>query len=156
MKKISLYLDTSVLNFYFAQDSPDEMQVTRELFVEIKRGEYEAFISATVLEEIAKAPEDKKRKLLNLVREYKLTILKINEETEGLASKYIKSRIIPKRFEEDAIHIAVAVVNNLDVIISWNFKHIVKLKTKLAVNGISRQEGYKEIEIYSPKEVIKL
>ena len=156
MKKISLYLDTSVLNFYFAKDSPDEMQVTKELFVEIKRGEYEAFISATVLEEISKASDAKKRKLLNLVREYKLTILKINEETEELAGKYIKSKIIPKRFEEDAIHIAAAVVNNLDVIISWNFKHIVKLKTKLAVNEISRQEGYKEIEIYSPKEVIKL
>lgn len=109
-----------------------------------------------MLEEISKASEAKKRKLLGLIKEYKLTPLEINEEIEVLAGKYIKSKIIPKRFEEDAIHIAVGVVNNLDVIVSWNFEHIVKLKTKLAVNGIGGQEGYKEIEIYSPREVIRV
>lgn len=75
-------------------------------------------------------------------------------EIENLASLYIKNKIIPQRYEEDAIHIAVAVINDLDVIVSWNFKHIVKVKTKLSVNGINRMEGYKEIEIYSPMEVI--
>lgn len=155
MKKITLYLDTSVLNFYFAEDSPGDMRVTKELLSEIKKGAYEAFISATVLEEIAKAPQAKKAALLELIAEYKLPALEINEEIEALASKYVKNGIIPAKFEEDAVHIAIAVVNNLDVIVSWNFRHIVKLKTKFAVNGINKQEGYKDIEIYSPREVIE-
>jgi len=59
------------------------------------------------------------------------------------------------KYEDDALHIAIASVNNLDVIVSWNYKHIVKLKTKREVTGINALLGYKEIEIYSPLEVIE-
>lgn len=156
MKKLSLYLDTSVLNFFFATDSPEEQAVTKKLFDEIKQGNYEAVISATVLEEISRAPETKKKELLALVKEYSLTPLAVDEETEMLAGLYIKNGLIPARFELDAIHIAIAIVNNLDAVVSWNFEHIVKLRTKLGVNGISKIQGYKEIEIYSPREVIEL
>ena len=75
-------------------------------------------------------------------------------ECYELASEYIKKGIIPLRYEDDAFHIAVASVNNIDAIISWNFKHIVKLKTKKEVLGVNALMGYKEIEIYSPLEVI--
>jgi len=59
-----------------------------------------------------------------------------------------------KKYRDDALHIAVAVVNDLDVVVSWNFKHIVKLKTRMEANGINKMLGYKEIEICSPEEVI--
>jgi predicted nucleic acid-binding protein len=154
MRKLKLYLDTSVLNFYYADDSPNEKEITRELFREIKSGKYTAFISSTVLQEISKASEQKQKELLSLVEDYNLTPLELDEEIENLAGLYIKNKIIPQKYEEDAIHIAVAVANELDVVVSWNFDHIVKLKTKLYVNGINKMEGYKEIEIYSPMEVI--
>ena len=156
MKKLRLYLDTSVLNFYFAKALPREKEVTQALFDDIKSGNYLAFISTTVLEEISRASEPKQRTLLSLVEDYNLPALEIDEEILNLANLYIQNKIIPHKYEEDAVHIAVAVINDLDVIVSWNFEHIVKLKTKLSVNGINKMEGYKEIEIYSPMEVIGL
>jgi len=68
---------------------------------------------------------------------------------------YISARIVPKRYEGDVIHIAFAVAHDLDVIVSWNLTHIVKLKTKLEVNGINKSHGYKEMEICTPEEVVE-
>jgi len=155
MRKLRLYLDTSVLNFYYADSSPKEKDATLELFREIKLGNYTAFISSAVLKEISQASETKQKALISLVEKYDLMPLEIDEEIENLANLYVKNKIIPQKYKEDAVHIAVAVINDLDVIVSWNFEHIVKLKTKLSVNGINKMEGYKEIEIYSPMEVIE-
>ncbi|CAG1021693.1 hypothetical protein DOJK_01176 [Patescibacteria group bacterium] len=81
--------------------------------------------------------------------------LEFDSECYELAYEYVKRRIIPKKYEDDAFHMAVASVNDLDAIISWNFKHIVKLKTKREVSGTNLLMGYKEIEIYSPMKVIE-
>jgi len=72
-----------------------------------------------------------------------------------LAREYIEKGIIPAKYEDDAFHIAVASVNDLDAIVSWNFTHIVKLKTKREVSGINALMGYKPIEICSPQEVVE-
>ena len=74
---------------------------------------------------------------------------------QELAKEYIAQGIIPKRYENDALHIAVAAVHDLDVIISWNFEHIVKMKTKRQVNAINTLLGYKGIDIYTPREVVE-
>ena len=89
-----------------------------------------------------------------LVREFNPLLLEIDLETEELAERYIDEGVIPERYRCDELHIAVAVVNGIEVIISWNFEHIVKLKTRVMVNGINRLLGYHEIEICSPEEVI--
>ena len=81
--------------------------------------------------------------------------MEFDSECYELAYEYIKRGIIPSEYEDDPFHMAVASVNDLDAIISWNFKHIVKLKTKKEVSGINLLMGYKEIEIYSPREVIE-
>jgi hypothetical protein len=81
-------------------------------------------------------------------------LLEIDEEVKELADRYISAGIIPEKYRNDALHIAVAVVNDLDVIISWNLEHIVKLKTKLGVEGVNILLGYKTIEIMTPEEVI--
>ena len=78
----------------------------------------------------------------------------IDEEIRELADRYIFERIIPEKYRNDALHIATAVVNDLDVVVSWNLEHIVKLKTKLGVEGINRLLGYKVIEIVTPEEVV--
>ena len=61
-------------------------------------------------------------------------------------------QLIPPRYLDDALHIATAVVHEMDVVVSWNFEHLVKLKTRLGVNGLNRLLGYREIEIVSPEE----
>ena len=153
-KKLTLYFDTSIINFAFSDDAPDKKTRTLKLIEEIRAGRYEVFISDIVLREILEAPDTKKVKLVKLIQDLQPVELEFTVECYELAHEYIKKGVIPLRYEDDAFHIAVASVNNLDAIISWNFKHIVKLKTKKEVLGINALMGYKEIEIYSPLEVI--
>ncbi|GBD98013.1 hypothetical protein BMS3Abin07_00020 [bacterium BMS3Abin07] len=152
-KKLRLYFDTSKFNFAFADDAPHEKEVTLRLIAEIKKGKYEVYISDVVLREIKEAGKKKVNQLMGLINDLQPFELEFDKECYELASEYIKMGIIPKKYEDDAFHIAVASVNDIDAVISWNFKHIVKLKTKKEVAGTNLLMGYKEIEIYSPLEV---
>lgn len=77
-----------------------------------------------------------------------------DEDCHQLAMEYVNRGIIPKKYEDDAFHIAVASANDTDVLVSWNFQHIVKLKTKREVSATNLLMGYRAIEICSPMEVI--
>ena len=138
----------------FCHDAPKQKEVTLKLFDELNR--YKGYISEIVLGEINRASDIKKRRLFNFISKYDLEELMFNESAKILADKYIEAGVIPRKYQEDAFHIAIASVNDLDAIISWNFKHIVKLKTRREVVGINLYMGYKEIDIYSPWEVIDI
>jgi len=153
MKKLSLYLDTSIWSFYFAKDAPVEMEQTIQFFNEAKKGKYDLFMSPLVIDEILDAPEPKRTDLLQLIKNFKIVNLEITAEVKNLANKYLKNKIISDKFEDDAMHIALAVVNKIDLIISWNFKHMVNVRVNREVNGVNLMEGYKEIEIRTPLEV---
>ena len=154
VKKLSLYLETSVWNFIFADDAPDKRDATKRFFKEIKEGRYEIYISNLVYDEIADTRGPKREQLEQLIREYSPTQVASNEKVQELVGAYLESGVVPKGSEEDAFHIAYAVSHNLDVVVSWNLKHIVRLKTRMLVNGINKLLGYKEIEIVTPEEVI--
>ena len=153
-RKLRLYLDTSIWNFYFADDVPERMRLTRVLFDQIRRGQYDAYISGVVLDEIAAAPEPRRAQLNALVKEISPEMLQLNDEATALSREYIEKGTIPEKYADDARHIAVAVANNLDMLLSWNFAHIVKVKTRRVVSATSLLLGYKEIEICSPEEMI--
>jgi len=155
MKKLKLYLDTSIYNFAIAGDVPYEKEITLKLLDEAKKGEYNIFISDIVIREINKASEGIAIKLRDIIKDLAPEELLVDENVLSLADKYIEQGIIPVKYRDDALHIAVASVNNMDVIVSWNFQHIVKVKTKREVTGINALLGYKEIEIYSPLEVVE-
>ena len=76
------------------------------------------------------------------------------KKAEFLAEKYIDEGVIPVRHRDDALHIAIATVNNFDVIVSWNFEHMVKTKTRREVQGVNTLMGYRFIDIATPTEVI--
>lgn len=154
MKKIKYYVETTVFNFMFADDAPAKQVSTERFFQNWTTINGEMYISDIVNEEIGRAPEDIQIKLIQMIRKYNPIVLSINEETVELANKYIAARIIPERFKNDALHIAIAVVYNMDVIVSWNLEHIVKLRTKMGTEGINRMLGYKSIEIMTPEEVL--
>ena len=155
MKKLKLYFDTSVLNFAIATDVAEERQATLKLLEEIRAGIHEIFISDIVLREVNRAPAPVVSKLRTIIEDLNPILLSTDEDTQMLAKKYIEHSVIPPRYEDDALHIAIASVNDLDVIVSWNLSHIVKVKTKREVTGINLLMGYKEIDIYSPREVIE-
>lgn len=153
MKKLKLYLDTSVFSFVFADDELQKRESTNNFFDKLSKFNCEIFISETVIVEVSRSEEPLQTKLRELISKHRPTLLTIDEEVKMLAKRYVEEGLIPEKYQEDAHHIAIAVVNELDVIVSWNLDHIVKMKTKIGVNGINKFLGYKEIEIFTPEEV---
>lgn len=152
MKKQKYYLDTSIFNFILTDKDTARRDITAEVIKRISQ-ESELFISEIVLAEIDRSQEPKRSELANLVKKIAPGILVIDDETETLAIKYIQAGIIPEKYRDDAFHIASAVTNEIDIILSWNFEHIVKLKTRREVNGLNMISGYRLVEICSPEEV---
>jgi hypothetical protein len=125
------------------------------LFHEIANGDYEAYTSSYVIDELARCDEPKQSKMLDLIKEYGILFLEADEYTVPLAEIYVSEGVIPAKYKTDAIHIASATSNDMDFIVSFNFKHIVKRKTVIMTGAINVREGYKQIGIYSPTEVIQ-
>jgi len=155
-KKIKYYLDTTVFNFKFADDDPSKRKSTERFFQDLTKIVEEIFVSDVVLREIEGAEEPKKSLLKNLVKDTNPILLEVTSEVVELAERYITEGIIPKKYRDDALHIAVAVVNEIDALVSWNLEHIVKLRTRREVNGVNKLLGYHEIEICTPEEVIEI
>lgn len=149
------YLDTTILNFAFIDDDIEKREITLKFFNQLPLLAEEVYISDEVVREVSRAPEPRKSQLEYLLREINPSILGVDFETDELANRYIKEEIISERYKSDAIHIAVAVINETEVIVSWNFRHIMKLRTKVMVNEVNRLLGYSDIDICSPQEVIE-
>ncbi len=157
MKKPKVYLDTSVINFLFADDTPDFKKVTIDFF-ENYFSEYEVHISDVVLLEINKTNDESKRqKLLKVIDDYPFIILEVEKDERilMLSDLYIKEKIIPKKKIEDAMHIAVSTVFELDILLSWNFKHLSNIYKETLINAINEKEGYwKKLNLMSPLEAL--
>ena len=130
MRKQKIYLGTTLFNHYFDEHRGIAHKSTVALFKDIEAGKYEAYTSDYVTDELVRAPTEKRDKMIALIAQYGITVLELNEEAERLADIYIKQGVIPQKYRTDGVHIAVAAVNDLDMIISLNFQHIVKRKQK--------------------------
>lgn len=154
MRIPKIYLETSVFNFVFTDDAPDKKADTLKLFEEIRKGKLEPYTSAYVISELEAAQQPKRDCMLQLIPEYGIQMLEKSDEAVRLAKIYAAESIVPEKYIADAYHIAVASVNELDVIVSWNFKHIVKMKTIKLTESVNLKQGYKKMMIHSPTEVI--
>ena len=155
MRKQRIYLETTLFNHYFDDDRGLAHTSTIALFKEIAAEKYEAFTSDYVTDELERAPAEKSEKMISLIEKYNITVLELSVEAEQLADTYVEQGIIPLKYRTDGIHIAVASVNDLDMIISLNFQHIVKRKTKIGTGSINAINGYRAIEIFNPMEVVE-
>jgi len=154
MRKLKLYLETSVWNFCFADDAPEKKEITLKFFNQVKQGEYEIFISDVVFREIAKASEEKNAQLSELIAEYQPQELYANDDVLLLAEKYIQEGALPERAEFDSQHAAIATFHEIDALISWNLKHLANLKRMKKINSVNLKEGYlKRLELMTPMEV---
>jgi len=152
MRKMKIYLETTLFNFYFDKDREAHADTVR-LFENIAAGKYEAYTSTYVTDELENAPKTKRDNMMGLIKKYGIKVLAPSDEADKLADIYIAEGIIPLKYRTDGVHIAVAAVYELDFIVSMNFQHIVKRKTKLGTAGINTLHGYRAIEIYTPVEV---
>ena len=145
-KIMTLFLDTSVIGGYFDEKFEQD---TRPLFQNIKDGKYIAFISSTTEKELKNAPE----RVRNLLIEFDWKLIKVIPEYEILADEYIKEKVVGETSRDDCIHIATATINNIDILVSWNFKHIVNVERIRGYNSINIRNGYRRLDIRTPKEV---
>ena len=130
MKKLKVYLDTSVISHLDQLDAPEKMKETKKLWEILKDKElYEVYISDVVLEEINRCKEGKRRILLNYLYDMEYNEIETNDSIVELAEKIIDFGILKQKSYDDCRHIASAILAGCDIITSWNFKHIVNVKT---------------------------
>lgn len=153
-KQLKLYIDTSVWNFALEKRGEESLLVHRFLSNFRAKETYKFFISDLVYGEINEAHEVRMKDLKNLLAYYKAENLEITEEVFILSDKYISNNVIPRNSFGDAVHIAVATVNQCEFLVSCNYKHMVSAKIIRGVHLVNHEEGYSLIEIVSPKEFI--
>jgi hypothetical protein len=122
----------------------------------VKQKVFDVFISDVVIEEIEKTKDiDKKGALLDVVSQYDISILPITDEALELSRKYIERGIIPEKKIDDARHLAIATINECDVLVSWNFRHLANINKEKQVLALNIQEGYNyPLRLTTPMEVM--
>ena len=149
MKKISVYVDTSVFGGVFDDGFKEASSL---FFKQVKEGSFEILISPLVQNEISFAPE-RVQNFYNKIFPF-AKIIDISDEALKLRDLYLSAKIVSTKYSNDALHVALATTFGCPMIISWNFRHIVHFEKITLYNIINVSKGYKEISIYSPQEVI--
>ncbi len=148
--KLRVYIDTSVVGGYFDEEFEDD---TKKFFNRIFKKEFIVYFSEVSEAELALAPKKVQDLKLKIPKEC-YRYLDLDDESKLLAQSYINEKILGTGSYDDAYHIAIATVNRLDVLVSWNFKHIVNFDKIKLFNSINLKLGYPLIEIHSPLELI--
>lgn len=156
MKKLKVYLDTSVISYLYQLDAPEKMEETKRLWDIFREGKiYEVYISNIVISEISACNKEKISILMEYLDQIAYNIIETNTDTINLAEKIIDFGILKQNSFDDCQHIATALMAGCDIIISWNFKHIVNVKTVRGVKVITTLEGYKDLLIYPPSVLLE-
>lgn len=121
----------------------------------LKEGVYEVYISDIVISEISACNEEKLRILMDSLKQIDYNIIETDEDTVELAEKFIDFGILKQKSFDDCQHIAAAILAGCDIITSWNFKHIVNVRTVRGVKVITTMEGYKDLLIYPPTVLLE-
>jgi predicted nucleic acid-binding protein len=150
MKPFRVYLDTSVLGGAFDEEFKEDTEALLEL---IRVGKVRPVVSEQVEIELNTAPDAVQDLLDELLLGFGAENLRLTEEARSLASSYIAAGVVAAKHRADALHIALATLAKVDVLVSWNFKHIVNLHRIRGFNGVNLIQGYGTLEIRSPKEV---
>ncbi|HUT55284.1 MAG TPA: PIN domain-containing protein [bacterium] len=151
MLKPKIYLDTTIPSAYLDDRAPDRQRLTKA-FWERRIKDYDPVISEIVIKEIRDTRDPGKRERMeNLVVNF--TVLEFGDEARDLAREYVNYGVFTERNIADANHAAIAVANGIGYIISWNFQHLVRIKTRREINLVNSLRGFGPVEIVSPPEL---
>jgi len=149
-QQLSAYIDTSVVGAYYDTRDERRRELTREFWGRLR--EFSPHVSSLVLDELAAVGKASLRnKLIGLVAGFK--ILPITGDAHILARKYLDAGVVVENFYGDALHLAVASVHRMDYLVSWNFRHIVNVRTRNLVSTININNGLRQLEIIAPPEL---
>ncbi|NBU92702.1 MAG: PIN domain protein [Flavobacteriia bacterium] len=144
-----VYIDTSVFGGYFDEEFSED---TISFFESVRNGEITLIVSDILEAELLGAPNSVKQLFYELPNDF-IEKVRLSKDASILADKYISAKVVGKTSRADCQHIAIATLCHADVLVSWNFKHIVNLNRIRGYNGINLQQGYQLIEIRTPKEI---
>lgn len=151
MKKPRIYADTSV----FGGCSDREFaHVSQQFFREVQQGRFVLVVSDVTTRELVEAPEQVRRVLADLPPE-SIETIEVDDEAAALRDAYIAAGVLGPASGADAEHIAAATIAEVDLVVSWNFKHIVHFDKIRGFNGVNSLQGYRALEIYSPLQVVE-
>jgi len=149
MKKLKVYLDTSIINFLYTNDAPEYRKATELFFNDVVAGnKIETYISNIVIDEIHKTADESHRNTLLTTFERYANIKTLTAENEAineiafLGDNYIKNGIIPPKKTPDALHIAYSTVFQMDILLSWNFQHLANVHKEQQIVTLNRTLGY--------------
>ncbi|RYE24358.1 MAG: PIN domain protein [Sphingobacteriaceae bacterium] len=148
--KMRIYIDTSIVVGYFDEEF---QETTRKLFQSLQNGKVIFVVSDSLFLELLKAPQNFKNLLQNYNQD-SFEHITLTQEANELAETYIQEKVVGRTSLEDCRHIAMATVFKVDVLASWNFKHIVNLDKIKSYNSVNLRLGYAMIEIRSPKDIV--
>jgi len=156
MKKLRIYLETSAISYLDQPERGDMSVDSHRLWEKIKAGEFETVISDVAVAEIAKCDEHKRNTLFGYLAQIEYTTLEVvsNDKALKIASRFVDLGILKRTSNDDCQHIAAAIISGCDVIVSWNFNHIVNLKTISGVKAVTALEGYADVLICTPSVIV--
>jgi hypothetical protein len=150
IKKPRIYIDTSVIGGWC---DPEFSLWSQKLMNDFQMGLFIPVVSRLTEGELTLAPSEVLDVYSDL-KEIDLEVLETSPEALGLRQIYLKREILSPKNKNDGLHIAIATVANVDIVVSWNFRHIVHFDKIRMFNAVNVEMGYRSIEIYSPREVI--
>ncbi|WP_089723785.1 type II toxin-antitoxin system VapC family toxin [Candidatus Thiosymbion oneisti] len=154
--KQKVYLETSIISYYTARPSRDLViaawqEITREIWPMLQ-DKFDIYISALVIQEASRGDKEAAKKRLSAISEF--TVLEITPQVQEVAAFLIAQNAIPAEAEEDALHIAVASLNGMEFLLTWNFSHINNAFKKSNIIRSIENQGFISPEICSPEEFI--
>jgi hypothetical protein len=150
-RTLRVYADTSVFGGCFDDEFRAE---SIGFFEEVRAGRFILVVSDVTLEELSLAPEPVRRILAGLPPS-RVAVVTSSEESNDLKQAYLDAGVVGPASRNDAAHIALATIFSADLVVSWNFKHIVHFEKIAGYEGVNSLRGYRSPKIYSPREVVK-
>jgi predicted nucleic acid-binding protein len=155
--KSKVYLETSIIGYLTSRPSRDliiaaNQQITQEWW-QLRRSAFDLYVSELVIQEASAGDKNAAEQRLQALED--IPELKLSEEIVTLAERLIKDGSLPQNAVEDALHIAIATLNGIDYLLTWNFKHLANATMRYKIEGVCRLLGYEPPVICTPQELLE-
>ena len=155
MQELRVYIETSVWSHVFHDDTPDFQRATVEFLKQAKERVFVPYVSTLVLDEVARADARRREEILGEIAAVRPILLRRPQQGDDLAERYVQAGVLPPSDEVDALRVAIATVCEMDVLASWNHRHLSNIRRRDLFNSVDRVAGYRKmLEIASPLEVL--
>jgi len=157
--KQRLYIETSVVSYPAARPSRDllmaaRQEATAELWSKLLSSGFTGYVSTLVHQEAQQGDPEQARKGMEALSS--LAVLDIDEEAQALAERILAAKAVPSEYPDDALHMAVAAANGMDLLVTWNFAHLNNPIARMRIRQIIEDNGYRCPEVCSPEELLEI